>query len=105
MNSKIRNCRATAGLLLIAVLPLAAEVVTDGMVSPALDLPGPDYRIGAELGTARGSHVFHSFQRVGIETGGGIDFFFINPAGIVFGPNGSIDVPAALHIGTAATGT
>ncbi len=32
---------------------------------------------------------------------GNADFFFINPAGIVFGPNATVDVPAAFHVGTA----
>ena len=29
------------------------------------------------------------------------DFFFINPAGIVFGPGAQVDVPAAFHVSTA----
>lgn len=32
---------------------------------------------------------------------GTADFFFINPAGVIFGPNARVDVPAAFHIGTA----
>lgn len=32
---------------------------------------------------------------------GQADFFFINPAGIVFGPNARVDVPAAFHVSTA----
>ncbi len=40
MNQRLRRPRrASAGLLLIVALPLAAEVVTDGSVGPALDLP------------------------------------------------------------------
>lgn len=31
------------------------------------------------------------------------DFYFINPAGIVLGPNASIDVPGSFHISTADT--
>lgn len=29
------------------------------------------------------------------------DFFFINPSGIMFGPNAKVDVPAAFHVSTA----
>ena len=32
---------------------------------------------------------------------GQADVFFINPAGIVFGPNARVDVPAAFHVSTA----
>ncbi len=32
---------------------------------------------------------------------GQADFFFINPAGVVFGPNARVDVPAAFHVSTA----
>ena len=33
---------------------------------------------------------------------GNADFFFINPAGIVFGPNAQVDVPASFHASTAS---
>ena len=32
---------------------------------------------------------------------GQADFFFINPAGVVFGPNAVVDVPGAFHVTTA----
>ncbi len=32
---------------------------------------------------------------------GSADFFFINPAGVVFGPRAQVDVPSAFHAGTA----
>lgn len=32
---------------------------------------------------------------------GTANFYFINPAGVMFGPNARIDVPAAFHVGTA----
>jgi len=32
---------------------------------------------------------------------GAADFYFINPAGMVFGPNAVVDVPAELHVSTA----
>lgn len=34
-------------------------------------------------------------------TAGQADFYLINPAGVTFGPNARIDVPAAFHVGTA----
>jgi filamentous hemagglutinin family protein len=32
---------------------------------------------------------------------GTADFYFINPAGVMFGPNAQVDVPAAFHVSTA----
>lgn len=32
---------------------------------------------------------------------GNADFYFINPAGVVFGPNAQVDVPATFHVSTA----
>ncbi|MFH0729249.1 MAG: filamentous hemagglutinin N-terminal domain-containing protein [Pseudomonadota bacterium] len=32
---------------------------------------------------------------------GTADFYFINPAGVVFGPHAQVDVPAAFHVSTA----
>lgn len=34
-------------------------------------------------------------------TVGSADFYFINPSGVVFGPNADVDVPAAFHVTTA----
>jgi filamentous hemagglutinin family protein len=36
-----------------------------------------------------------------ISTVGQTGFYFINPAGVLFGPNATIDVPAAFHVSTA----
>jgi filamentous hemagglutinin family protein len=121
-------------LSLIGV-PSDADIATDGTVGPARNLAGPDFRIGAELGTTRGANLFHSFRIFNIHTGesatftgpdnianvisrvtggevstidgllrsevGQANFYFINPAGVMFGPNAKVDVPAAFHIGTA----
>ena len=36
-----------------------------------------------------------------LKSTGRADFYFINPAGITFGPNARVDVPAAFHVSTA----
>jgi len=111
------------------------QVATDGTVGPRRALAGPDYAIGAELGSRAGGNLFHSFERFSIETGGtatftgpndvrnvisrvtggtrsdidgalrstipGADFFFINPAGVMFGPNASLNVQGSFHVSTA----
>ncbi len=139
-----RSREAVAALALLCVLcvvsvPSAAaagsSVVTDGTTGPVVSLPGPDYRVGADLGTRAGANLFHSFAKFGVAwdesatftgpvdianvisrvTGGEVsmidgllksevgsaDFYFINPAGIVFGENARVDVPAAFHASTA----
>jgi len=49
--------------------PSYAEIVTDGTVGPVQNLAGPDFLIGAELGTIRGTNLFHSFKTFNIHTG------------------------------------
>jgi len=114
-----------------------ADITTDGTVGIAQNLTPTQghYTIGQELGSLKGSNLFHSFQQFNINTGesatftgdnsiqnvisrvtggnasqingllqsqvGHANFFFINPAGVVFGENAQIDVPAAFHISTA----
>ncbi|WP_200283955.1 filamentous hemagglutinin N-terminal domain-containing protein [Rhabdochromatium marinum] len=112
-----------------------ADIATDGSLGPAVELRGPDMRIGAELGQTRGDNLFHSFEHFNIPTDqsatftgpdniqnvigrvtggqrsnidgqlrsevGQADVYLINPAGVVMGPNASVDVPAALHVSTA----
>ena len=124
---------ATAGAVLAA--PGLAQVTTDGTVGPRLQLSGPNYGIGAELGSRADSNLFHSFERFSLATGEsaifsgpdevrnvisrvtggtrsdidgalrstipGADFFFVNPAGVVFGPNASLDVQGSFHVSTA----
>jgi filamentous hemagglutinin family protein len=127
---------AAAGFLIFGLIGTAyAEVATDGTVGPRVRLGGPEFRIGADLGTRAGRNLFHSFQRFSLETGeratfsgpdqirnvisrvtGGVrsdidgtlhstipgaDFYFINPAGVVFGPNASLDVKGSFHVSTA----
>lgn len=46
-----------------------AQVVTDGTVGEGKALDGPDYDIGAELGTEAGDNLFHSFDQFSIGTG------------------------------------
>ncbi len=118
-----------------AAAPALAEVVTDGTAGEALRLDGPEFAIGADLGTRAGSNLFHSFERFDLDsgeratfsgpdaiynlisrvTGGersdidgtlrstipGADLYFINPAGVVFGPNAHLDVQGAFHVSSA----
>jgi filamentous hemagglutinin family protein len=51
------------GLASLFCLPAQAEVITDGTVGPALSLPGPEYQIGADLGTQKGGNLFQSFSQ------------------------------------------
>ncbi|MEM7043312.1 MAG: filamentous hemagglutinin N-terminal domain-containing protein [Pseudomonadota bacterium] len=112
-----------------------AQVITDGTAGEGVALEGPDYDIGAELGTQAGGNLFHSFEQFSIDTGesttfggpGGIDniisrvtggelstidgliistipgasLWLFNPAGVVFGPNASLDVTGSFHVSTA----
>ena len=63
----VRLVRLIPGLLCGACcLGARAEVVTDGSVGPAGSLPGPDFRITADLGRQAGPNLFHSFSRFNI---------------------------------------
>ena len=57
-----------------------AEVVTDGSVGPALELSGPEFHIGAELGRQAGANLFHSFTAFSLERSQSATFS--GPAGI-----------------------
>ena len=66
------------GLRLLALVCLVAlvlraeanaQIVLDGSVGPAGTLSGPDFAIGAELGTTLGPNLFHSFSDFNILTG------------------------------------
>lgn len=48
--------------ILFPTLPLHAEIVTDGSLGPQLELAGPDYAIGEELGKKLDNNLFHSFS-------------------------------------------
>jgi len=126
-------------LLLSQFTVIKAEIITDGTVGPTVNVNGPNFIIGQELGSQIGNNLFHSFKTFDINTNNGIsesatftgsadinnvisrvtggeistingllkseisnaDFYFINPAGIIFGENAKVDVPAAFHISTA----
>jgi filamentous hemagglutinin family protein len=122
-------------LLLIISLPTPAQITTDGTLGPALNLQGPDYQIGPDLGQQHGGNLFHSFQYFNLTraesatfsgpnsvnnvisrvTGGNpsnidgtirstipnADMYFLNPSGILFGPNARLDVQGSFHASTA----
>lgn len=121
-------------LLFLLSSAVSAQIATDGSVGPALELTGPAYQIGHDLGSRVGDNLFHSFQRFNIQSGesatftgpdsissvisrvtggefstingllrsevGQADFYFLNLAGVLFGPNAQIDLPAAFHVAT-----
>jgi filamentous hemagglutinin family protein len=124
-------------LFLIFLIPIStyAQITTDGTLGQTLNLPGPDYQIGADLGQQHGGNLFHSFQDFNLQpfesatfsgpnqiqnvisrvTGGNpsnidgtirltipnADFYFLNPYGIMFGPNARLDVQGSFHASTA----
>ena len=112
-----------------------AEVTLDGSLGSQMDLEGPQYTIGAELGQRQGNNLFHSFAKFNLSaqesanffgpaeinniisrvTGGEYsqidgtiysdilqaNFYFINPHGILFGPNATIDVDGDVYLSSA----
>ncbi|MDM8560611.1 filamentous hemagglutinin N-terminal domain-containing protein, partial [Candidatus Parabeggiatoa sp. HSG14] len=108
---------------------------TDGSLGSHANLPGPDYLIGADLGSQLDGNLFHSFQDFNLNslesatfsgpnnvqnilsrvTGGNpsnidglirstipnADMYFMNPYGIMFGPNAQLDVQGSFHASTA----
>ena len=135
MQVHLRHWRILAIGLGLAVGTAQGQIATDGTVGAAQSLNGPNYAIGAGLGTQRGANLFHSFSTFNINTGesatfsgpnglqnvisrvtggtlsnidgllrseiNGANVWFINPAGVVFGANAKLDVPAAFHVSTA----
>lgn len=122
-------------ILCLLTTNLLAQISTDGSLGPNINLSGPDYQVGAELGQQRGGNLFHSFQTFNLQpgesatfsgpntiqniisrvTGGNpsylnglirstmpeADFYFLNPYGIIFGPNVSLDINGSFHASTA----
>ena len=123
--------------IILVIIPLFtnAQVTTDGSLGPPLNLPGPNYQIGPDLGQQRGGNLFHSFQDFNLTslesatfsgpnsvqnilsrvTGGNPSninglfrstipeaaVYFLNPYGIMFGPNARLDVQGSFHASTA----
>jgi filamentous hemagglutinin family protein len=113
--------RGISVMALLAALPfsqVSAEITLDGTMGPAGPLAGPNFTISDTLGTTRGATftgpagLDNVISRV---TGGtpssidglfrstvpGADVYFINPAGVIFGQNASLDVQGAFHTTTA----
>ncbi len=116
--------------------PVQAQITLDGTLGQSGSLPGPKYKINADLGQQKGGNLFHSFTDFNLNydetatfmgpnsveniisrvTGGnasridgllrseipGADFYFLNPAGVMFGPKASLDMSGSFHISTAA---
>ncbi len=124
-----------ATALLTFALPAPAQISTDGTLGPTINLDGPNFQIGAELGQQHGPNLFHSFRDFNLSshesatfsgpnnvqnilsrvTGGnpsnidglfrstisGANVYFLNPYGIMFGPNARLDVQGSFHASTA----
>lgn len=112
-----------------------AQITLDGSLGSAGPLPGPDYRIDADLGQQRGSNLFHSFGDFNVHTGESATFtgpnsvnniigrvtggnsslidgplrseipdanlYLLNPSGVMFGQNATLDVKGSFHVSTA----
>ncbi len=146
MQHKIKNQKpfqiaVSACLILLAFVTIShADITTDGTVGPAQTLvpggtTGQDYTIPADLGTQKGSNLFHSFGQFNVDTGEratftgpsdiqniinrvtggnasridgmltcditGANLWLLNPFGILFGPNASLDTSGSFHASTA----
>ncbi|MEK8015659.1 MAG: filamentous hemagglutinin N-terminal domain-containing protein [Candidatus Parabeggiatoa sp.] len=66
-------------LFLIISLPIRAQITTDGTLGQKLNLPGPDYQIGADLGQQHGNNLFHSFQDFNLQSHESATFTGQNP--------------------------
>jgi len=51
-----------------------AQIHTDGSLGSAVELPGPDYVIPAQVGQLKGANLFHSFGVFNVPTGGSATF-------------------------------
>ena len=121
--------------LLIIALPTTAQITTDGTLGTSINLSGPNFQIGANLGQQHGPNLFHSFRDFNLSshesatfsgpnsvqnilsrvTGGNpshidgllrstipnADVYFLNPYGIMIGPNARLDVQGSFHASTA----
>jgi filamentous hemagglutinin family protein len=48
-------------------IPLYAEVIFDGSLGPAIELPGQDYQVKSEYGQLEGRNLFHSFREFNLQ--------------------------------------
>jgi filamentous hemagglutinin family protein len=114
----------------VCLLPAhAGQVALDGKFGPSGALTGPNYDITAGLGKIKGQNLFQSFADFSLDagetanirnilarvTGGhpssidgtirsditGANLFFLNPAGVIFGPNAALDLTGAFAVSTA----
>jgi filamentous hemagglutinin family protein len=124
-------------MILFIYTEVHAEITLDGTLGPSVELGGPNYAIGADLGQQYGGNLFHSFQDFNLQshesatfsgpnnvqnvlsrvTGGNpsnidglirstmpnADMYFLNPHGLLFGPNARLDVLGGFHASTADT--
>ena len=70
-------------LFLVALVwsfEIQSQIVTDGSLSPARTLSGPNYNIGVEVGRQVGNNVYHSFSDFNIHSGESATF--TGPSGL-----------------------
>lgn len=89
--------RLAATFFALFACPLVARaqsISTDGSLGPRGTLLGPNYQIGAGLGTQNGANLFHSFRDFNINSGESATFFgpnsIQNILARVTGGNGSL---------------
>jgi filamentous hemagglutinin family protein len=137
LTKQVMKSLLLGSILLQSVLIVLCEgqIILDGSLGPRGPLPGPDYRIGAELGQIHGGNVFHSFGEFNVPNGGsatftgpnsianilgrvtggqpsvidgllrseilGANLYLLNPSGVLFGQNATLDVSGSFHVSTA----
>jgi len=136
VTPRIGEWVSAVAFALCAAGPTAnAQIVTDGTVGPGGPLTGPNYAIGANLGSQVGGNLFHSFSQFNVNTGQsatfsgpvdvtniisrvtgssfsnidgllastipGANLYLINPKGVLFGANATLDVQGSFYASTA----
>ena len=79
-NNRLSQCLIAAILSCCLSCQASAEVVTDGTLGAAQNLPGPVYNITSDLGQQRGNNLFHSFTTFNVESGN--EAAFSGPAAV-----------------------
>jgi filamentous hemagglutinin family protein len=130
MLRQLRSLLLSSGLLLGVLLTSGQAQVTttitpDGTLGTAVTQSGTVHNITGGTRPGNGPNLFHSFDRFSVgtndiarfsgPTGGlqsvidgrlqstipGANLYLLNPSGILFGPNASLDISGSFHVSTA----